>query len=66
MKILVNNTPFEPILEENITSLLHRLKISPNGIAIAINDRVIPKVSWDVHTLHENDRLTIIRAAQGG
>jgi sulfur carrier protein len=66
MKILVNNSLFESTPEENIASLLRRLKISPHGIAVAVNDRVIPKISWETHSLHENDSLILIRAAQGG
>lgn len=66
MKILVNNSLFESTPEENITSLLRRLKISPQGIAVAVNDRVIPKISWETYSLHENDSLILIRAAQGG
>lgn len=66
MKILVNNSPFNSFPEENITSLLLRLKINPRGVAVAVNDCVIPKISWEAQVLHENDRLILIKAAQGG
>jgi sulfur carrier protein len=36
-----------------------------NGIAIAINNTIIPKQNWHLHYLNETDIL-IISATQGG
>ena len=36
------------------------------GIAIAINDVVVPKSRWREHELKEGDRIEIVRATQGG
>ena len=36
------------------------------GTAIAINEKVIPKQNWNNQTINENDRITIIKAVQGG
>lgn len=37
-----------------------------NGIAVAINDTVIPKTNWNSHHLNETDNILIISATQGG
>tara|TARA_R110000868_G_scaffold25380_6_gene98979 strand:- start:8940 stop:9146 length:207 start_codon:yes stop_codon:yes gene_type:complete len=37
-----------------------------NGIAIAINNTVIPKSNWNSHSLQETDIILIISATQGG
>ncbi len=37
-----------------------------DGIALAINDEVIPKAEWDDRTLKPNDNITLIQATQGG
>jgi sulfur carrier protein len=37
-----------------------------NGIAVAINNTVIPKPSWNSHFLNETDEILIISATQGG
>ncbi|WP_300566974.1 sulfur carrier protein ThiS [Flavobacterium sp.] len=37
-----------------------------NGIAVAINQTVIPKWHWDSHYLNETDDILIISATQGG
>jgi sulfur carrier protein len=39
---------------------------SPRGIAVAVNNAVVPRAQWNEHSLHDNDRITIIRATQGG
>lgn len=36
------------------------------GIAVAINDVVIPKSNWDTTTLNENDQILVITATAGG
>lgn len=37
-----------------------------NGIAVAVNNTVIPKTDWDNHTLSPTDQILIITATQGG
>ena len=36
------------------------------GIAIAVNNRMVPRSEWDSHTLHEGDSILIIKAVCGG
>ncbi len=50
------------ILEE----ILGELNISLKGIAVAINDEVISRMAWKETQIQENDKITIIRATQGG
>ncbi len=38
----------------------------PSGIAIAVNNTIVPKTSWDTYLLQPNDHVTIIKATQGG
>lgn len=38
----------------------------PQGFAIALNGRVVRQVEWATMRLHEDDRVEIIRAMQGG
>jgi sulfur carrier protein len=37
-----------------------------NGIAVAINNTVVPKINWNLHLVHETDEILIISATQGG
>ena len=36
------------------------------GIAVAVNDSVIPKSNWETHIIQSNDNILIIKATQGG
>jgi len=37
-----------------------------DGIAIALNEEVIPRAEWAAHALRQADRIFVIRATQGG
>ena len=39
---------------------------SAEGIAIAVNGRVVRKGAWAETSLNEGDRIEIVRAMQGG
>lgn len=42
------------------------IPIKQNGIALAINNTVIPKSDWNFHPIKETDDILIISATQGG
>jgi sulfur carrier protein len=54
-----NATLFEAIQ----TKLPHNNTI---GIAVALNEKVIPNCDWKTTSLNENDNILIIKATQGG
>jgi sulfur carrier protein len=37
-----------------------------NGIAVAVNEAIVPKSLWGETSLQANDNLLIIKATQGG
>ncbi|MGZ3865723.1 MAG: sulfur carrier protein ThiS [Bacteroidia bacterium] len=39
---------------------------SQKGIAVAVNNAVVPRTEWQNKILNENDKITIIKATQGG
>lgn len=36
------------------------------GVAVAVNEEVVPRSRWDVTELRPGDRVEILTAAQGG
>jgi sulfur carrier protein len=42
------------------------IPLKQNGIALAINNTVIPKSEWNSHLIQETDDILIISATQGG
>lgn len=67
MHLIINGEPV--ILHTNtIIELLEQQGIASTqpGIAVAVNDTVIPRRSWPTHKLEEGDRVEVITAMQGG
>ncbi len=62
------NSKLQPLPENaKIADALTALNISSQkGIAIAINNTVIPRAEWDSHILNHDDKITLIKATQGG
>ena len=67
VEISINQESF--MLPENgkLADVLSILEIhQPDGIAIAVNDNVIPRGEWQGFILQPKDRVFVIRATQGG
>ncbi|PCI31338.1 MAG: thiamine biosynthesis protein ThiS [Flavobacteriaceae bacterium] len=58
-KITFQNQP-------SIEEVLSQFNVSDKGIAIAVNEHIIPKENWSSALLREQDQLLIIKATQGG
>ncbi|WP_306353633.1 sulfur carrier protein ThiS [Flavobacterium sp. '19STA2R22 D10 B1'] len=66
IKVQVNNDVLDIDSNSTIYDLLQKLGITPKGIAIAINQQIIPDKQWSSHTLLSNQEILIIQATQGG
>jgi sulfur carrier protein len=68
MIVYLNNEQFDLSEAKSISEIIAKdLNMNhPKGVAIAVNQEVIPKTNWDNFMIKENDRLTIIKATQGG
>jgi sulfur carrier protein len=67
MVCYINNSPQETAESQTLTQLLAGLALAgQRGLAVAVNDEVVPRAAWPAHKLREQDRVTIIRATQGG
>ena len=64
--IKVNNKEHQFIASISLQEILELLKITPNGIAVAVNQNIISKSNWPKTKLSPNDTVLIIRATQGG
>ena len=42
------------------------VKKDPTGIAVALNNKIIPKYKWESEPIGENDSVEIVHAVQGG
>ena len=67
MVCYVNNIAQEAAENQLLIDLLTARGITePRGLAVAVNDAVVPRAEWATHAMRAHDRITIIRATQGG
>ncbi len=67
MEISINNV--KTTVKENTslsTVVATNSGENTKGIAVAVNQSVVPKLEWDSTILHQNDTIIIIKATQGG
>lgn len=67
MTICVNDQPREVAADILLNDMVSALGLGARkGVAIAINDEVVPRSAWCARRLVENDRILVIQATQGG
>ena len=67
MVCYINNAALEAADNQPLIDLLAARGITePRGLAVAVNDAVVPRADWPTHAVQPHDRITIIRATQGG
>ena len=66
MKVNINNAEIELIDGETLAQALEKAGITPSGIAVAINETVVPKTEYATRQLAEGDSILIIKAFYGG
>ncbi len=67
MVVQINSEEHQLEQSVSLMSMLERLELNnKKGIAIALNEEVIPKAQWESTELSDNDKILIIKATQGG
>ena len=66
MSIQINGCKMTFASALTLTQLLHKRGIDTRGIAIAVNERLVPHTSWSSLTIQQGDRVEIIHAVEGG
>ncbi len=67
MELTINHKKktFE-INPESLAQVVHAESPVKKGIAVALNNQVVPREKWEETTVDENDTVLIIIASQGG
>lgn len=67
MEVFVNSESIQLEANASILTLLQQLQLAgKKGMAVALNNKVIPAHKQDQTLLNNQDKITIIRASQGG
>ncbi len=66
MDIFVNNNMTQIEDETTVSELLEKLSISSEGVAVALGSSIIKRDEWCRTKIESGQKVTIIRATQGG
>lgn len=64
--VIVNGKEHDLDTPSSIGDLLTHLRLAHEGVAVAINDEIVPRTSFISRMLEEGDRIELIRAVGGG
>lgn len=65
MKIKVNNKEVETA-SSSVAALVEELGLPAQGVAVAVDNRMVPRAGWQDYALKEGMSLVVIKAACGG
>lgn len=66
MDIKVNNKAMSVADGISLQQLAKELDLPEKGVAVAVNNQMIPRQEWSGKTLTINDQIVVIKAACGG
>jgi len=66
MTVVVNGRARELPEGATVAAVVALLSAAPTGVAVAVNDTVVPRGSWESVRLHAADRVEVLTAVQGG
>ena len=65
--IYINDKPQPFEQEQTLSDLFKNLNMDiAKGIAVAINNKVVPRSEWNSCMINRDDKLLLIKATQGG
>ena len=66
MNIVLNGDATTVSSGATVGAMVDRLGKGRKGVAVAVNDEVVPRSRWDDTALSDHDRVEILTASQGG
>ena len=66
MEVFINHSPVETDAATTLAELLMQEVIAADGIAAAIDNKVVPRSEWPTTHLQAGAKITVIRAVCGG
>lgn len=66
MQLIVNGQSRQFSEELDLAELVNQISDRPTGIAVALNNEVVPRAAWGTTDLGDGDRVDVVTAVQGG
>ncbi len=64
--IVVNGKPSEVTAGTTLAAVVAAMAATGSGVAVAVNDQVVPRGAWPTTRLGDGDRVEVLTAVQGG
>lgn len=65
MKVNINNEEIETAAL-TVADLAAERQLPEKGVAVAVNNDMVPRTEWAAHAIHEGDDILILKAFCGG
>lgn len=66
MQILFNDEPLQCADGITLATLLDQLRQLKPGVALALNQQILPRERWDVQQVREGDQILLFQVIAGG
>jgi thiamine biosynthesis protein ThiS len=66
MELTVNGEPYDLQAPLTVGALLAQLGLTPGGVAVEVNEDVVPRGTYETHPLAAGDRVEIVHFVGGG
>ncbi|MER7500042.1 sulfur carrier protein ThiS [Nonomuraea pusilla] len=66
MIVMINGTAHEVPDGTTVAQAVRTLTTATTGVAVAVNDEVVTRGSWETTALSDSDRVEVLTAVQGG
>jgi len=64
--VVINGGPTVITAETTLAQAIAPLVGSRSGVAVALDEAVVPRQDWEATTLHDGARVEVLVAVQGG
>ena len=66
MRILFNDEPMQCAEGITLATLLDQLRQLKPGVALALNQQILPRAQWDIQQVREGDQILLFKVIAGG
>ena len=66
MRILFNDEPMQCVEGLTVASLLSQLCQLKPGVALALNQQILPREQWEKQQVREGDQILLFQVIAGG
>lgn len=66
MQIRFNDEPMQCAPGVSVSTLLAQLKQLKPGMALALNEQILPRERWEDHLVQDGDRILLFQVIAGG